>query len=508
MEIRRFERTILLLTIFAMIGVSCIGFGVWYIVTRVFEQGATATAVSVMAAILLVSLSFAYRISKAALHPASTLFEALDHVAADPSGVKPPNPHDFSLSQELNRRILLDVYGLVSGQHEAQARIASSSKFSKAILELQSNPILALDRNGIIKYANSQAKEIMPNSIANPLRMLLENAINLEITSGVAFNDWLKDAQADKISDRHVWERVRVTLDDKTIKYFDLVADYNKDESHNIEVVLVLFDKTESYHNDENAFNFVSLAVHELRSPIGVLRGYIEVFEDELGPNLDEDQRDFMAKMSANAAQLATFVNNILNVARIENDQLKVHLQEDNIADVLNSSFDDFEQRASVRRRELQYSIDEHLPSVALDRIGIYEIMSNLIDNAIKYSNEGGLIDVKATKANGGVSVTVTDQGIGIPASSMKNLFERFYRSHHSRDNVAGTGIGLFLSKTLVEAHGGTIWVRSTEGKGTTFGFDLPRYADVKDNLEQPGSNGYLVRSAHGWIKNHGTVRR
>jgi two-component system phosphate regulon sensor histidine kinase PhoR/two-component system sensor histidine kinase VicK len=134
--------------------------------------------------------------------------------------------------------------------------------------------------------------------------------------------------------------------------------------------------------------------------------------------------------------------------------------------------------------------------------------MGNLIDNAIKYSNEGGTVEVTAQALPTAVEVSVKDQGIGMPSNVVSNLFHKFYRSHRSRETVAGTGIGLYICKAIVESHGGTIGVRSVEGEGSTFTFTLPIYATVADKLKAGNnSNESLIEHHDGWIKNHGAFR-
>lgn len=509
MLLRRFERTIFWLILMSIFMTVTLGLGTWYVLAIMLELSSTVSVAGVIGALVVLAAGLSFKVGQSALTPVSVFYRALDHVSADPTNAKPPKPEEFMLSRHLNEQIIKDVYDLSSGKTETQTKQSDASEKCHTIMQLQSTAVIGLDRNGLIRFANPRATDIMPASVSSPEGMSIGDTIAPEFSSGVPFNEWLSSIQGDKISARCVWERVKVVIDEQNTKYFDMIADYHKNESHGIEVIVVLVDKTEAYHVDDSAFNFVSLAVHELRSPISVLRGYIEVFQDEIGPSLDQDQQGFMAKMSASATQLATFVNNILNIARIENDQLKLHLYADNIGDVLNNSHEDFLLRTSVRKRNLVYKIGQNLPSVGVDRIGIYEVMSNLIDNAIKYSPEGSDIEVRADQSNGGVTVTVTDHGIGIPGSVMGNIFERFYRSHHSRDNVAGTGLGLYLCKTIVEAHGGTIWVRSTEGQGTTFGFDLPPFESIQSELasNEPATEGDIVRTAHGWIRNHGKMR-
>ncbi|HUP26454.1 MAG TPA: ATP-binding protein, partial [Candidatus Limnocylindrales bacterium] len=133
----------------------------------------------------------------------------------------------------------------------------------------------------------------------------------------------------------------------------------------------------------------------------------------------------------------------------------------------------------------------------------------NLLDNAIKYSGQSKQITVKAAMTKDGlVETTVQDQGVGIPANVLPSLFEKFHRNHRNRSQVSGTGLGLYLSKTIVNAHGGDIWVKSKEGGGTTVGFTLKPYAMLADELKSGNNNDELVRTAHGWIKNHSLYRR
>ena len=513
MKFKRFEAAVLMLYIVSSLAAAFIAAGIYLLCVDLLNLS-NITALFVASLIWLYLLMvFGIRHTRASLRPVSSMYDALEHMAEGQTNVTPPDPSELGMSKDIVAQILQDVYQLSSGQHDAQAQLTGAKEFAESVIALQNNAILVVDRNRQISYANRKATELMPESIDNPVGMTMEDVYQLEFSSGTPFHEWFASSQAEKIQNRYLWERVRIGKSDDNVRYFDMVADYNKNESHGIETIVMLIDKTDSYHGDDEQMGFVSLAVHELRSPISLLRGYIEVFEDELSNALDADQKMFMQKMSVSAGQLSTFVNNILNVARIESDQLKVHLSQDTIYDALNSSMEDFSLRAEVRNRKLTYQLEEGIGPVALDRVAFYEVISNLIDNAIKYSKDGGEIIVSAKKNDqNGVTVSIQDFGVGIPASSMENLFERFYRSHHSRDQVSGTGLGLFLSKRIVEAHGGHITVESKEGEGSTFAFELPSYETIvqKQGQENPNAdqNGEIVRSAHGWIKNHGKVRK
>ena len=163
--------------------------------------------------------------------------------------------------------------------------------------------------------------------------------------------------------------------------------------------------------------------------------------------------------------------------------------------------------RAKVRGITFDLKIDDDLPKVGADAVSIYEVVNNLLDNAIKYSKPNGVVTIHAyLTQDGRIETTVQDNGVGIPESAMGNLFDKFYRDYRNRTQVGGTGMGLYLSKAIVTAHGGNIWVRSKEGQGSTFGFTLIPYSKLEQ--DKKGEKGDIVRTAHGWIKNHSMYRR
>jgi len=185
-----------------------------------------------------------------------------------------------------------------------------------------------------------------------------------------------------------------------------------------------------------------------------------------------------------------------------------MHLAETSVAAIYDTIRDDMQMRASAQNRLLTVTIPEGLPAIAADPASLGEVFGNLIDNAIKYSNEGGAINVTAGVKGDQVEVAIEDHGIGMPSSVVSNLFQKFYRSHRSRETVAGTGIGLYISKAIVESHGGNISVRSEEGRGSTFIVSLPTFQSVADKLKAGNnSNEGLIEQNDGWIKNHSMYR-
>ncbi|HSX32298.1 MAG TPA: HAMP domain-containing sensor histidine kinase, partial [Candidatus Saccharimonadales bacterium] len=232
--------------------------------------------------------------------------------------------------------------------------------------------------------------------------------------------------------------------------------------------------------------------------------------DEELHDQLTPEMTDFMHKMKAAADSLTAFINNMLNVARIENNELEMKLHEENWGDIIQTAVSDLSLRASIQGVTISTDIAARLPTVGVEKVSMYEVMANLLDNAIKYSakNSGKNILVRTYLNKAGlVETTVKDSGPGIPTSLLGNLFEKFYRSHRSRDRVGGTGLGLYLCKAIVDAHDGRIWVQSKEGEGSTFGFTIMPYAKLAEEKKNGDNNG-ITRGAHGWIKNHSLYSR
>jgi two-component system, OmpR family, sensor histidine kinase VicK len=269
----------------------------------------------------------------------------------------------------------------------------------------------------------------------------------------------------------------------------------------------VLFDQTEKYSRDDSGASFVAMAVHELRTPLTIMRGYIEVFEDELTPQLNQEQAEFMRNLTAQAQQLNSFVNNIQNLARIQDNALELQLKGENWTQLLNTTIDAMDVRARSRHKTIVRNIPADLPLAAIDTGTMSEVIINILENSIKYTHiEEPIVVTSVVKDDNWIETTVTDKGIGIPDSLIGHVFDKFYRSHRTSRAVGGTGLGLYISKTIIDAHGGSIWVKSKEGEGSTFGFTIPTYESVKDQVVNT-SDGSIMRGAHGWIKNHTLYR-
>jgi signal transduction histidine kinase len=449
--------------------------------------------------------------AKYALIPFQAIWQAIMHLAQNSNSIAAPDVEHLKLGKDIVKHLTNHIYDLASATGPFKAEQGNQSApvtgigLAQDILERFPLPVFVLNSNQVIANVNQAALTF--TQAENPVGKKIYDALSLSFGNEHTLENWLAEMHASRAVGQTSWRRVRLQLpDEKGMKQFDLAAYYTKDNPAGYETILTMFDQTDRYQHDDDAVAYVSLAVHELRTPLTILRGYIEVFEEEVGHNLSPELQDFMHKMSASAQTLAAFVSNILNVARIDENQLTLRLQEANWSQLLPEICKDLELRAKVRGKEIKYDIQPDLPPVGVDRISIYEVVSNLVDNAIKYGRDSKQIIVHAHLGkDGNIETSVQDFGIGIPESAMKNLFTKFYRSHRSKAQVGGSGLGLYLVKAIVTAHGGQVWAQSKEGEGSTFGFSLLPYSHAANDLK---GDQEITRQAHGWIKNHSLYRR
>lgn len=491
--------------------VSLATIAAFWAATTMLEASQEAAAAIALGVSFLVSLVFAFELTTTVLTPVQTIWRAILHIDPDHHGTAAPNLNELRIGRELVNSLVLQIYQFAS-QENSKDMVDHRRQISQAanIVTHMPLPLFVFNKDLLVTNASNQALEYCKIESADLFGKSLFDTLKLEFPSERTLEQWIIDCQDSKVTETAYWERVHVIFkeDNSLIHQCDIAAYYNRDNPSGTEFIVTLFDRTEQYNQDDNSLGFVALAVHELRTPITMLRGYIEVFEEELSGKLDDELQSFMAKMDSSAKHLSSFVSNILNVARIDQNQLALHLTEESWADVLKTSVADAELRAHIHGKTITYDIAENMPTVAVDQVSIYEVLTNLIENAIKYSGEAKEIVVSTfVDKDGMIQTTVKDQGVGIPASVLPTMFDKFSRNHRTKSQVSGTGLGLYLCKSIVTAHGGQIFASSKEGEGSTFGFTLQPFANLSKELKG-AANQEITRNAHGWIKNHSLYRR
>ena len=447
-----------------------------------------------MMAILVASLGVNIILVNQLLLPLKDLADALTHASREPTDLTPPNPNAKRHEQIGFKPLLQYIYESHSQTSSPATDASGAADSIKRAFDQTSAGIVIMNSDGKILFSNKNA----PVTVTKEG----EKRLNLIFEDNDTFDAWLQE-QKDSVHAEKSWLRIAnkiVGEEDRHI--YDISVSYEKGSGS--DVVMILHDRTGLYQPEDDSLDFISFAAHELRGPITVIRGYLDVLDIEIGETLDQEQRELIKRLVVSANRLSGYINNILNASKYDRRHLKIRLVEDSLYSIYETINDDMQLRAQSQNRLLSVAIPDNLPTIAADRSSLSEVIANLIDNGLKYSNEGGSVSVTASLDGNMVKVNVEDHGIGMPSNVVSNLFHKFYRSHRSRETVSGTGIGLYICKAIVESHGGTIGVKSQEGVGSVFTFSVPTYASVKDKLLANGStNDGLISQGTGWIKNH-----
>lgn len=388
-----------------------------------------------------------------------------------------------------------DVTELVRKSEEVERQlqqVASESGRFQAIFDNVEEAIVLTDRDGKIIQANPSTtilsgldrKELVGKGFSYVFP--LENSRGISLTGNLSPGrtilttkesiDYL-EAKFVNSEGREVWLGISAT---------PLMFD-DKDPS-NDQIVFVMRDISRLKEIDQAKSDFVSMASHELRTPLTIINGYISLFMNgDLGDINDPalaHYRTVFSQIQKSTDRLNKLVEDLLNVSRIEQGRLNLTLEKINLELLVRDVIEEMDRHAKNKNHRLEFissptSFLDLPPVVKIDHGKIKEVLINLIDNAVKYTEPGGVITVTLKKDRQDIIVSIRDTGVGIPRQLIPRVFEKFQRLEGSyvKDTV-GTGLGLYIVRELVRAHGGRVWVESTIGQGSTFSFSLPRNRD------------------------------
>lgn len=226
---------------------------------------------------------------------------------------------------------------------------------------------------------------------------------------------------------------------------------------------------------DEAKDDFISLASHQLRTPLTTIKGYISMLlEGDAGDPLNPTEKKFLQQSFVSSQRMVALIADLLNLSRMKTGKFLIEAQPCNLADITEEEVNQLIETASSRQIELSFKKPEHFPSLMIDEIKIRQVIMNFIDNSIYYTPRQGKIVVELINKPQRVDLTVTDNGIGVPRNVQYNLFHKFFRADNAKKaRPDGTGLGLFMAKKVIIAHGGVIIFKSEENVGSVFGFSL-----------------------------------
>lgn len=350
---------------------------------------------------------------------------------------------------------------------ETQDAMESERNRLNSVLSHMSDGVVATDRRGKVITINDMALSLLGISKEAAVGQNILNLLDIE-----------KDYTLRKIlesTEELLIERNESNYgDNKIIRVeFSMIR---RESGFISGLVAVMHDVTEQEQNERDRREFVSNVSHELRTPLTSMRSYIETLSE--GAWQDQEMAPRFLKITLDETdRMIRMINDLLDLSRMDNGNLQLNIEMVNFNELVNFVLDRFD--VIIANSEKKYRIVREFTQrplfVEVDTDRMIQVIDNIMNNAIKYSPDGGKITVRLMETHNNVILSITDQGLGIPKKDISRIFERFYRVDKARARKqGGTGLGLAISKEVVKALGGTIWATSVENYGSTFYISLP----------------------------------
>jgi two-component system, OmpR family, phosphate regulon sensor histidine kinase PhoR len=361
---------------------------------------------------------------------------------------------------------LANSFNYMSDQirHRIESVTAIKSRFEAVLLSMFEG-VMVIDPAGRIVLMNQALKDLFEAEDDPKGKRPIEIIRNIEIQEIVESTLKLKHGvQKNEVSILLPFEKILLVHGTPVFK-----------EGTPDGVVLVFHDITELRRLEKIRQDFVANVSHELRTPVTNIKGYAETL---LEGAIDDKKNamDFVKIIYSDSERLARLVNDILDLSRIEAGKLKMNIRNCNVRSLAEKVILSLDKQAKDKSIKMENKIPDNINNVSADEALISQVLLNLMDNAVKYNNEGGNIRIAAHDKGEFIQVDVTDAGAGIPEKDLSRIFERFYRVDKARSReMGGTGLGLSIVKHIIQSHGGEVSVKSILGQGSTFSFTIPK---------------------------------
>ncbi len=359
------------------------------------------------------------------------------------------------------------------------------NKFEAVLMSI-ANGVVVCDNYDNVVLINNAAQKMLEVEVGQILNSKIQQYCD---TNGeLCFKDKIeqfKDTPLDVMETKPLEFNIEI---DKTIIKAVISPMFSKKHEY-VGYIIILINVTKEVEIDKLKNDFISNVSHELRTPVTVLRTYIDTLHNHAS-NFDNDTKaEFMSVINTEADRLHKMVNEILDFSRLESTNVKFEKVKVDVTHLIENSIQALEPLAKEKHISFSVIKEPELPHVVLNIESIESVLKNLMSNAIKYSHHDGKIKIRAEVAKDSrfVEINVEDSGIGIPVEYHKKIFDRFFRVENDTHTIKGTGLGLHLVKVAIEHHHkGEVFVHSSAGEGSTFGFRIPIVPPMEEEPEYP----------------------
>lgn len=365
---------------------------------------------------------------------------------------------------------------------EKDQMLKERNMFSAVVSGL-TDGVLVLNSFKQIAYVNKTAEKITGYSFSEVFGKPLDELITFSDQAGKKFSceEYCPMALPDGSLILSYTFPFIVTLagkDNRKIPAKVTISEVAEGIQESLRWVITFHDLEAEKKRESEQIDIISMAAHELRTPLTSVIGYLRVLKDEIKDRLSDQENMFFGRVLSSSQQLSFLVDNLLNFSRIERGVLTVNSRPIDWEKTVAQVVDNFQLQASQKKITLKLIKPPSLPPVLADEMRINEVLNNLINNGITYTQNGGVVEVTLEDRDGEIITTVKDSGPGISEEVIPHLFTKFFKNPQNKDGVAaskGNGLGLYLSKSIVEMHHGRTWVESSLGQGSAFHFSLPK---------------------------------
>jgi PAS domain S-box-containing protein len=356
------------------------------------------------------------------------------------------------------------LLNILEDVEEARGRAEEERDKTLTIIQNFADGLLVFDKVGKVSLINPQAESFF--------RIKKEEIVGKSFSELVQFSDFNPIIEAVGGELKRVFRKEVPIRGDLILEVTTVPMMKGEEE---VGILMILHDVTREKEIERMKTEFVSISAHQLRTPLSAIKWTLKMFLDgDLG-ELTKEQREFLEKTYQSNERMINLINDLLNVTRIEEGRFLYKPVLADIVPICQSVIDSYKDEIEKRNLKFKFKKPKELPKVRVDIEKISLAIQNLLENAIRYNKFGGEIEMVLKEKEREIEFSIKDTGIGIPKDQQNRVFTKFFRgSNAMKMETEGSGLGLFITKNIIEAHGGRIWFESEEGKGTTFYFTLP----------------------------------
>lgn len=360
-------------------------------------------------------------------------------------------------------------------QSHAQERAEAETLFSSI-----GEGIIATDENARITRLNPTALAILGYKEKDLLGTWFPATIVATYDDGTAIDMMDRPVTRAILTGKTVSTRTSYRRKDGSLVPVALTVSPIMHNHKPIGAIEIFRDISLDIKSDKMKTDFISVASHQLRTPLSAINVYTHMLDDGMAGELNPDQSAFVKSILSSVERMNHLINTLLNITRIEAGGVNVKLTRIKVQSLAKQILEELTTEASKKGLKMIDKIDVDVPPLHSDGLLVREIMVNLLSNAVKYTPSGGTVTVKLRAKGNNIIFCVQDTGYGIPLSAQEHIFTKFFRADNIlSEDVSGTGLGLYLTKTIAESLNGELWFESKEGVGSSFYFSLPKQGSI-----------------------------